>query len=195
MPRTEDEDALERTLRRRLYRKDCPPPEVLGEMRLGLLSPARSDALEHHLRDCPHCRAELQSLDRLLQTEDRERSGLRRLLGRLIPPSMVAERPAFALRGGGRLTDATYEAGDFTVMLAIHEDPQDPHARSILGMLTSGYETSLDGTAFLAGEAGHLEAEIDEDGQFAFSGVVPGRYVLDLEVGSVRVELEPLEIR
>jgi hypothetical protein len=76
MPPTEDDPALERALTEKLYRKDCPPPEILGEMRLGLLAEAASDAIRVHLDTCPHCQAEVQGLDRLLRFEDRERAGL-----------------------------------------------------------------------------------------------------------------------
>jgi anti-sigma factor RsiW len=195
MPPIEDDAALERALTQKLHRKDCPPPEVLGEMRLGMLPAAQADAIRAHLDACPHCQAEVQALDRLLRLEDRERPALRRILGRLVPPSMVAERPAFVLRGNGRLTDATYQAGEFTVMLAIQEDPHDPRFRSVLGVLTSGYQAHTSGTAILAGETGHVQAEIDEDGQFALTRVVPGRYVLDMEVGHALVQLEPLDVQ
>jgi hypothetical protein len=62
-------------------------------------------------------------------------------------------------------------------------------------VLTSSYESPTAGTAVLAGEPGQFRADVDEDGQFAFTGVIPGVYVLDLDVGAARVELEPLEIR
>jgi hypothetical protein len=195
MAAAEDDAALERALTQKLYRKDCPTPEILGEIRLGLLPQAEVDATRDHLGICPHCRAEVEALDRLLRLVDRERPGLRRMLCRLAPTSMVAERPGFALRGNGRLTYATYEAGEFTVMLAIQEDPRDAKGRSVLGVLTSGYEAQTSGTATLAGEAGEFHTQIDEDGQFAFAGVAAGHYVLDIEVGSALVELEPLEIR
>jgi hypothetical protein len=88
-----------------------------------------------------------------------------------------------------------YEAGEFTVMLAIQEDTRDAQARSVLGTLTSGYATHTGGIAILAGETGHFQADVDEDGQFAFAGVVPGRYVLDLEIGHALVQLEPLDVQ
>jgi hypothetical protein len=67
MPSTEDDAALERALRQKLYRKDCPPPETLGEMYLGMLAMAEVDATRAHLQVCPHCRAEAQVLDRFLR--------------------------------------------------------------------------------------------------------------------------------
>jgi hypothetical protein len=82
VPPTEDDAALERALTRKLYRKDCPPPESLGEMHLGLLPEAPSDAVRAHLDTCPHCQAEVRGLDRLLRLEDRERPGLRRIRDR-----------------------------------------------------------------------------------------------------------------
>lgn len=73
---TKDDAALERALTRKLYRKDCPPPESLGEMRLGLLAEGQASAVRAHLDACPYCQAEFRGLDRLLRLEDRERSGL-----------------------------------------------------------------------------------------------------------------------
>jgi anti-sigma factor RsiW len=77
MPPTEDA-ALERALTRKLYRKDCPTPDVLGEMRLGLLAEAQAGAVRAHPDACPHCQSEVRRLDRLLRFEDRERPGLGR---------------------------------------------------------------------------------------------------------------------
>jgi anti-sigma factor RsiW len=72
----EDDAPLERPLTGNLYRKDCPPPEVLTDMHLGLLPKAPSYAVRAHLDTCPHCQAEVRGLDRLLRFEDRERPGV-----------------------------------------------------------------------------------------------------------------------
>jgi hypothetical protein len=52
MPPAEDDAALERALTRKLYRKDCPRPEILGEMHLGSLpeGPSGADTLTAKLR-------------------------------------------------------------------------------------------------------------------------------------------------
>jgi hypothetical protein len=81
MPPTEDDAALERALTGKLYRKHCPPPDVLGEMRLGLLPEVQADAARAHLHTCPHCQSEARGLRRLLRLEDGERLGLRRIRG------------------------------------------------------------------------------------------------------------------
>jgi anti-sigma factor ChrR (cupin superfamily) len=58
--------AQERRLTVNLYRRDCPPSLTLGEYQLGLLSASESRTIAQHLRLCPRCTGELQSLTNYL---------------------------------------------------------------------------------------------------------------------------------
>lgn len=53
---------LELTLSSKLFRRDCPPTQVLGEYELGLLSKELTAAVKNHLSLCKQCTAEVASL-------------------------------------------------------------------------------------------------------------------------------------
>jgi hypothetical protein len=59
-------ERLEHTLTSKLYRFDCPPPQVLGEYQLGLLSVELTAAVDTHLSMCGLCTAEVASLTEFL---------------------------------------------------------------------------------------------------------------------------------
>lgn len=50
----------------KLYRWDCPPNQVLGELQLGLLDPETTLAVKFHLRTCVPCSVELSTLGEFL---------------------------------------------------------------------------------------------------------------------------------
>lgn len=122
-----DEDLA---LRRRLFRVNCPQPEVLGEWHLGWLE--REDALqiEMHVSNCSHCREEVVLLDEVLNLPMREASTIslpmRRLVAQLV--SALGQergaplRPGFQLRGGNAGVHC-YRAGDITITLDVERQP------------------------------------------------------------------------
>ncbi|BAS27318.1 hypothetical protein [Limnochorda pilosa] len=61
--------ALEAVLAASL-RSDCPSPQTLGEHRLGLSTGPEQARIARHLSTCPHCREELELLERFLERSD-----------------------------------------------------------------------------------------------------------------------------
>jgi anti-sigma factor RsiW len=189
----EEHGPLERALVRQLYRFRCPEPHVLGEFHLGLLEEGRRAEVEAHVRECPHCQGELVTLERFLKVRDRP--SVQVLVAELLPRLQVAEpAPAYALRGTLHLASATYRAGEFTLTVSVTEDPQDPSARTVAGILSRGAEPEAGARVRLVGPQGEQEAEADEVGQFAFERVPRGRYTLEVEAGDALVQASPLEV-
>ena len=60
---------LELTLSSRLFRRDCPPAQVIGEYELGMLSKELTAAVQNHLNMCKHCTAEVASLTGFLAND------------------------------------------------------------------------------------------------------------------------------
>jgi hypothetical protein len=55
--------ALERALRKALYRFDCPTALGIGEFYLGVLEPERMRGIQQHLLGCPACSCEVRALE------------------------------------------------------------------------------------------------------------------------------------
>ncbi|MDR5709839.1 MAG: hypothetical protein QN172_00890 [Armatimonadota bacterium] len=178
-------DPLEDALRRRLYRLHCPPPEVLGEWRLGLL---QAQEIQDHLTICSHCREELRWLDGLLAAGVRE--VVRRTLFLHPVPSLP---PAFALRGAGSLSRTTYAGEGYTLTLEVTQDPRDPACRSVHGIL-GGHHRPHRGEAILSSASALFSAPLDDLGQFAFSQVPAGRYELRVVLEELEIRLDSLEL-
>jgi anti-sigma factor RsiW len=60
---------LERTLRARMFRAECPAAQVLGDLAVGLLSPEETTSVRAHLARCPHCAGELAQLEAALRDD------------------------------------------------------------------------------------------------------------------------------
>src|SRR5437868_7343036 len=60
---------VDRVLRSRLYRVDCPSTQVLGELALELLPPDDIITVRAHLALCPHCAGELATLSKALRED------------------------------------------------------------------------------------------------------------------------------
>jgi|GEM_PF-2014166 hypothetical protein len=183
---TQPLDPLEGILRRRLYRLHCPPPERLGEWRLGLL---RSGEVQDHLSTCPHCQEEVRWLDALLGVGVHEAP--RRMLTLRPAPSLP---PAFALRGDSPSSRTTYVGEGYTLAVEVTGGPDDPTCKSVFGILW-GQEGPRGGEAVLSSASASFSAPVDESGQFAFFQVPAGPYELRILLEELELRLEFLEIR
>ena len=70
----------QRHLQERLYRFECPSPQLLGEYDLGLLAPAERTRIVAHVVACPRCAAELRMFGGFL-AEDNAAADCRALGG------------------------------------------------------------------------------------------------------------------
>lgn len=145
--------AQERRLTVTLYRRDCPPALTLSEYQVGLLSTAESRTIARHLRQCPHCLAELQRLttylDEVAPSLDIEptlrlRERARILVARLVEnlPSVdgigglfTGAAPALAGVRGDAGAHLVYAVEDVQVIIDVQTDAQQPAHRVLLGLL------------------------------------------------------------
>src|SRR5262245_5458377 len=101
---------VERRLGAALHRFDCPSPQRLGEMELGLLMPEERLAVAQHVADCARCTDELRTLRQFMAFEPAAEPGLVERLRRLVA-ILVEPPPALALgalRGADDATSRTY---------------------------------------------------------------------------------------
>jgi hypothetical protein len=143
----------ERRLTVTLYRRTCPDPLVLSEYQLGLLTATATRTIATHLRQCPHCKNELQMLTDYLTavapTLDIEPTPTLVERTRILVARLVENLPAFDALGGllnghplatvGVRGDAgahlVYAIEDVQVIIDVQADGQHPAQRVLLGLL------------------------------------------------------------
>lgn len=193
-------------LRRALLRFDCPTPHELGEYALRLVGVTESAAIDAHLRACPRCADEFRELRAFLDADDPAPAPhvgrrLRRLVATLLPGSGAQGPPAplpagaFALRGSADPTTRTYAAEGVTITVDLAPAPG--------GLFTlDGLLAPEDDALAVAGAAVTLRvadgmsrvATADPWGNFAFEGVAPGEYRLEIVLGDGVVTIDNLPI-
>lgn len=188
---------LQNSLTARMYRFNCPEPEVLGEYHLGMLAARQEWSVARHLEDCPHCTRELAELAEFLQEEAgpvaSPLEGLRVLVARLISgmsgPGMPA--PAFALRG----EDSTrvYDAGEAQLVLDVQDDNTHPGSKVLVGLITGMDAEGFQVEIRRGGEQVAL-ATIDELGNFLIEDLSPGGYALTVQGQEVAIHIPALQI-
>jgi hypothetical protein len=190
----------EDTLRKALYRAFCPDSMELDDYQLGTLSAEREKTIREHLKECPHCRLEMEQTRTFLEaTQPDIEWGLadrfRVLVARLVKASGGAGMVA-ALQGvrGNEERILTFEAGALQVILDVQTDPQRSDLRAIYGLLM-GAEAGQTFHAVLAGERKPAASEkVDEIGNFTFQSIAPGQYTLSLAGPALNVRIEELVI-
>ncbi len=185
--------------RERLYRFDCPSAHDLGEYALGLRAVPERSRTAAHIVDCPRCTEELQVLRAFLNDEapvpapgGTER--LRRLVATLLPPPVV---PVAGLRGAEDGATRTYQALDISLTLATEAAPGGQTA-DLVGLLwreQAGAIPTADATVTLiALDEARQQTSVDAFGNFAFVGIKPASYRLEIALGNDRIVIEDLII-
>ena len=170
---------LEAELRRNLYRWDCPSPQQLGNYFLNRLSTPDADAVARHLTVCPHCQAELKTLQTFMELEVRPEAQppvssiparVKRTLLRPTP------QPNVVVRGGSDLFNQTVSGVDFTLFLEAQ--------RHNVGVTLNGQVVALDpqeqsmwiGALIEVVQDQQLQATgvLDEMGEFLLTGLQSG---------------------
>jgi len=162
------------------YRRSCPAPETLGDYHLGRLAPGDRLAVALHLRECPHCTAELARYAASSDETDGVLSGLvgevRSALARLVsrvawatPSADLALAPA--LRGAPS-PQQTYQADGVRVILEVQPALSGYRRKRLLGKV----EPSAAGIgADLWYGAEMLDSRtVGQDGYFTFDRLRPG---------------------
>jgi hypothetical protein len=189
-------EEFERELRRVLYRFDCPEAQVLGDYQLDLLEPDERTRVAQHAVGCDECQEELHMLRAFLAQPDTvpvpalER--VRRIVARLFtPPDQVLAYGG--LRGATNNSTRVFEADDVTVTLG-----RGQGSGSLIGLVVAlgqppealeDHEVRL-----LPREGGALTTRLDDLGNFEFTNVNVGAYVLEIDLIDGVLVIEELQV-
>jgi hypothetical protein len=189
---------LQQSLRRALYRFDCPSPQTIGEYELDLLPMDCRVETAQHLLACAECAAELRSLRAFLASEPAPAPSpltrLRRVLARALaaPPNWAAA----GVRGVGDGHTFGYEAGDVTITVNPGQDGPGPSG--VLGLVLRGDDVEAASGAevrLFAPDGTVRYATVDDVGNFIFDAVPTGTYDLEVELSDQVVVVPRLQVR
>lgn len=182
-----EHDRIQRALRQKLYRFDCPSAQTVGDYQLNMLDTEQDVQVARHVLECQECTAELHSLraylasDPQLTTTTMDR--VRRVVARLFTPT-PGLAPA-GVRGVSHGHTLTYEAGDVAITVQPNAASSAGQA-SVIGMVLP---MGADIAAFTGAEArlsapdGTLHRRaLDDFGSFTFDGIPIGVYTLEVEL-------------
>jgi hypothetical protein len=200
--------AVQHQLTARLYRALCPAPQELGEYHLDLLPPEQAEAVTRHLTECPHCTREIEQLagytEKLaLSVEssllERVREGVRVLVAKLVdgPGIGAMGRPALAAAYAGTRGEerepCLYEVDGIQIVIGVQPDDERADSQAILGLVTGLDPRQVKAELWQANRL-VATALVDELGNFAISGLAPGRYELSLSGPQIEIHIQDLEI-
>jgi hypothetical protein len=174
-------DRVQKRLRSRLYRLNCPDPMELGEYHLRMLPASQMLVVAQHVRECPHCAREVSELDGFLSDLapapgegllGQARVLFARLVGRGQPGGTALTAAPAALRGAGE-GPVTLEADGIVITLELQ--PGSNGQVSIFGQVAAGEQDEWTGALVELRPAGapFLTALLDDLGAFEFEGLAP----------------------
>jgi hypothetical protein len=194
----------QRRLRHTFYRMHCPSAEALGDYENGLTSAAERVELASHIRDCPRCTEDLQTLRAFLRSADDDAPAasvgilqrLVRVVASAVAPPLQPGTAGAALRGRSDDDSFTYRAGSQSIKIS-----QTPEGRrrsvTLIGLVWDNDtpDADLDGEARLVSEGGiPAVSTIDSLGNFMFEGVSAGSYHLEIQTQQQIAVVENLRI-
>ncbi len=184
--------SLESGLHQHLFRIDCPEGMELAEYATGRLQHAQQQRVVAHLASCPHCRAEMRSIQQFIaNTHDDLSPGLvsrlKVMVARLVSPGLGT--PALSgVRGEGE-GPRLFQAGELQISVEVQADPERPDNNQLFGLLAD--PTNAIWQAHLWQSGAHVQSTaVDPMGNFIFSALPPGPYelVLDSEGLSIHIQ-------
>ncbi len=195
--------ALDRMLRARLYRADCPDPRILGELTLDVLDHEDILTVRGHLALCPHCSDEVATLAAVLRGDPME--DLRPVPGRLrrvVARLLLSAAPGVALsgvRGADADRTSTYEAEGMVFSFAVAAEERGAGRRwTLLGLVVDevGDQPQLAGAPMRVRRDGVVVAEgvLDELDNVVVVGLEAGRYDVELDLSDRVVVVENIRI-
>ena len=187
-----------------LYRHTCPDSLELGEYHLGMLMQEKAQAIEAHLAECPHCARELAQLSEYMVEDQPEREAglsekVKVLVARLISDiagdkslGWLAVASPSAVRGDEGET-LFYEADGLQISIDLHDDGEHPGTNILLGLITGtpakGWEVRL-----ITGNEQIESTEVDDLGNFEFSGLLTGEYEIMIAGNGVEVHILAIKV-
>jgi anti-sigma factor RsiW len=165
-----------------LHRRACPSSEHLALYQLNLLPAEERLVTAKHVRECPHCTAELDDLARTGEGEsllERLRSAIDTIKATKIPASHPEAMP---VRGAASMP-LCFRTEALDVLLTL-QPGQDLGHRTISGRLLPRGEIAeppAQQETWLLGQEESWAAPIEGRGTFVFEDVEPGTYSLGLQ--------------
>jgi len=179
------------------YRRACPAPETLGDYHLGRLAPGDRLAAALHLRECPHCTAELARYAASPRDEaggvlaglmGDVRNALASWVSRVAWAAPVAAPALTPALRGAPFPQRTYQTAGVQVILEVQPALSGYRRKRLLGKIEP--PTAAIG-ADLWNAAEILDSlAVGRDGYFAFDRLRPGDYFLCLRGHEMEVWLD-----
>jgi len=190
---------VQKNMKRRLYRHNCPSPMELGEYHLGLLPSPQKMVVTQHLRGCPVCRLEVAQLEEFMQEPTPQPDiiqSIRVLIAKLISGGGVSQdqtgsslSPVSAGLRGEEDEPFIYQAENIQIAIEVQNDVEQPGHKTLLGLITG-----LDSSGFImeAYQEGKVVTTtfVDEIGNFIFNHFLPGTYELVLLGPDTEIRIE-----
>ncbi len=191
---------LQARLGRLLYRCDCPAPHTLADYHLQLLAPEERRQVAAHIRDCPACADDVQTLRRFLADQPAMPppgpfGEIKRIVATLLTPAPGLV--SVDVRGAGEAVTRTYRAADLTITIRLGAGTRRGYRRlsGVIWREGSGAETLAGQMLQLIGHDGtERTTEIEDLGDFAFDSVEPGTYRLEVALPDGIVVVEDLRL-
>lgn len=194
---------VQKNMKRRLYRHNCPSPMELGEYHLGLLPSPQKMVVTQHLRGCPVCRLEVAQLEEFMQEPTPQPDiiqSIRVLIAKLISGGGVSQDqtgsslfPVSAGLRGEENEPFLYQAGNVQIVIDVQDDVEQTGNKVLLGLVT-GLES--DDFIIEVNRGGQMiaTASVDEIGNFIVSNLVPGNYQVILKGQEVEIHIQSLPV-
>jgi hypothetical protein len=175
---------LQNSLRKKLYRVNCPTPVELGDYHLEMLPASRALVVAQHLRECPLCKREVVELEDFLEELAPEVSLLgaaRVLIARLMGGQTESGEPGengFILSGvplrGEAKGPITLQADGLVIVLDLQ--PTDGGIINILGQVAADDQDQWTGALVELRQDHELQFSntVDDLGSFRLEGLRPG---------------------
>ena len=194
---------LQKSLRKQLYRVDCPTPMELGDYFLDYLPDRQELVIAQHLRECVSCRREVAYLEEYLEDPVRQPGllmSVKVLVARLVGgKGSDQERedssslPAFAGLRGEEDEPFIYQADHVRIVIEVQDDVEQMGLKSLLGLVT-GLETNEFTIQVSQGDQVIATTSVDEIGNFIISHLTPSHYQLVLSGPNMEIHIQSLPV-
>lgn len=201
---------LQRQLVAGLYRYHCPSPAELGEYHLNLLPRYQTAALDRHLVECLHCAQEVRQLEEYLaelapelelSVLERVRGRVRVLVARLVNGGMGVDllgqpglAPAYSAVRGDEGETLIYDADGVQVVVEIHQEPDQPDRRNILGLVVGLDDPHLCEVHLWRDDRRVATVPVEELGNFVIPDLTPGGYELIISGPEEEIHIQGLQV-
>src|SRR4051794_29804745 len=135
------------SLSRSLFRRSCPPSEILGEYALGVLERAQMMTVARHLVDCGWCKDETEQFGSFLAAaDDAQPAGITAGIKRPLARPVMRPR-GLVLRGDEEAAGPrSFVAGDVTVIIDQQDPSRGERGKVIAGLIQGSGAAVSDGS-------------------------------------------------